>query len=107
MNKTEFISELVTKTGLKRKDVETIFDASVETLTNLLANGDKLQIIGFGTFEVVGRAERSCRNPKDGTLMKIPATKVPRFKAGSVLKSAVVDSDKSSAKAPKKKSSKK
>ena len=105
MNKTEFISELVAKTGLKRKDVEILFDASIKTLTDMLANGDKLQIIGFGTFEVVERAERTCRNPKDGTLMKIPATKVPRFKAGSSLKAAVVETKSSSN--SKKKSSKK
>ena len=89
MNKTQLVSEVATKTGLTKADSEKAVNAVFESMSNALVSGNKIQLIGFGSFEPVTRAARSCRNPKDGTLMTIPETKTVKFKVGKNLKEAV------------------
>lgn len=86
MSKTELVAAIAEKTGLTKKDSEAAVNAFVETVTEQLKNGEKVQLIGFGTFEVSKRAERVGRNPQTGTEMTIAASKVPKFKAGKALK---------------------
>lgn len=86
MSKTELVTAIAEKTGLTKKDSEAAVNAFVETVTEQLKNGEKVQLIGFGTFEVSERAERVGRNPQTGTEMTIAASKVPKFKAGKALK---------------------
>ena len=75
--------------GLSKKDAENALKAFTETVTETLKKGDKIQLVGFGTFEVTKRAAREGRNPQSGEVMKIPASTVPKFKAGKALKAAV------------------
>lgn len=89
MNKTELVAAVAEKAGLTKKDAETAVSAVFESIEAALANGDKVQLIGFGTFEVKQRAEREGRNPSTGETIKIAASKVPSFKAGAGLKKAV------------------
>lgn len=89
MNKTELINQVAEKTGLTKKDSTKAVDALFDSITEALRNGDKVQLIGFGNFEVRERAERTGRNPQTGEEMVIPATKVPAFKPGKALKDAV------------------
>ena len=89
MNKTELIAEIAKKTGLTKKDSEQAVKAFVETVTEQLKKGNKVQMVGFGTFEVSKRAAREGRNPRTGTTMKIKASKAPKFKAGKALKDAI------------------
>jgi len=89
LNKTELISEVSAKTGMTKKDVEKIVNAFFSTIESALKSGDKVQLIGFGTFEVRDRQARKGRNPQTGEEINIPATKVPAFKAGKALKDAV------------------
>ncbi len=86
MSKTELVAAIAEKTGLTKKDSEAAVNAFVETVTEQLKKGEKVQLIGFGTFEVSERAERVGRNPQTGTEMTIAASKVPKFKAGKALK---------------------
>lgn len=86
MSKTELVAAIAEKTGLTKKASEAAVNAFVETVTEQLKNGEKVQLIGFGTFEVSERAERVGRNPQTGTEMTIAASKVPKFKAGKALK---------------------
>ena len=86
MSKTELVAAIAEKTGLTKKDSEAAVNAFVETVTEQLKNGEKVQLIGFGTFEVSERAERVGRNPQTGAEMTIAASKVPKFKAGKALK---------------------
>lgn len=86
MSKTELVAAIAEKTGLTKKDSEAAVNAFVETVTEQLKKGEKVQLIGFGTFEVSERAERVGRNPQTGAEMTIAASKVPKFKAGKVLK---------------------
>ncbi len=86
MSKTELVAAIAEKTGLTKKDSEAAVNAFVETITEQLKNGEKIQLIGFGTFEVSERAERVGRNPQTGAEMTIAASKVPKFKAGKALK---------------------
>lgn len=86
MSKTELVAAIAEKTGLTKKDSEAAVNAFVETVIEQLKNGEKVQLIGFGTFEVSERAERVGRNPQTGTEMTIAASKVPKFKAGKALK---------------------
>lgn len=86
MSKTELVAAIAEKTGLTKKDSEAAVNAFVETVTEQLKNGEKVQLIGFGTFEVSERAERVGRNPQTGTEMTIAASKVLKFKAGKALK---------------------
>ncbi|MBQ7943465.1 MAG: HU family DNA-binding protein [Lachnospiraceae bacterium] len=89
MNKTELIDALAAKTGLTKKDSEATLNAFVQTVTEQLAKGDKVSLVGFGTFEVSERAAREGRNPQTGETMKIAASKAPKFKAGKALKDIV------------------
>ncbi|RPK04778.1 hypothetical protein FH5_02016 [Priestia endophytica] len=89
MNKMELISAVATKSELTQKDAERAVNALLETIYNALAKKEKIQLIGFGTFEVRDRAARTGRNPQTGEEINIPASKVTAFKAGKELKQAV------------------
>ena len=89
INKSELTKEVSAKTDLKQKDAEKVIDALIESIKDNLAKGEKVQIIGFGSFEVRNRAARKGRNPQTGETLTIPATKVPAFKPGKALKDAV------------------
>lgn len=89
MNKAELINAAAEKTGLSKKDTEAVINASVEAITEALQNNDKVQLVGFGAFEVKARAERIGRNPRTKEPIPIPASKVPVFKPGKALKDAV------------------
>ena len=89
MNKTELIAAVAEKSGLSKKDSEAAVVATIAAITDALKAGDKVQLVGFGAFEVKARAERIGRNPKTKAQIKIPASKVPVFKAGKALKDAV------------------
>lgn len=90
MNKTELVGQVSTSTGMTKKDVEKVVNAFFDTVEGALKAGDKVQLIGFGTFEVRDRQARKGRNPQTGQEINIPATKVPAFKAGKALKDAVI-----------------
>ena len=89
MNKTELIAAIAEKTALTKKDAEKALKAFTDTVTEELKKGEKVQLVGFGTFEVSERAAREGRNPQTGAAMKIKASKSPKFKAGKALKDAV------------------
>ena len=89
MNKAELINAAAEKTGLSKKETETVINAAIEVITGALADTEKVQLVGFGAFEVKARAERIGRNPKTKESIKIPASKVPVFKPGKALKEAV------------------
>ncbi|EJQ31584.1 hypothetical protein IEC_05526 [Bacillus toyonensis] len=89
MNKTELIKVVADKAELTQKDAATATQAVLDAITNTLANEEKVQILGFGTFEVRERSARTGRNPQTGEEMQIAASKVPAFKAGKELKEAV------------------
>ena len=89
MNKTELIAAVAEKADLSKKDAEAAITAAVEAITGALIEGEKVQLVGFGSFEVKKRAARIGRNPKTKEEIEIPATRVPVFKAGKVLKDAV------------------
>lgn len=89
MNKTELITALADKANLTKKQAGDILNAFEEVVSETLATGDKIQLVGFGTFEVKERVARTGRNPRTGEEMEIPASKVPSFKAGKALKDAV------------------
>ncbi len=90
MNKAELISSVAEKTALTKKDVEKTIGALIETIEETLAKGEKVQLVGFGTFEIRHRAARKGRNPQTGEEIHIDATRVPVFKAGKTLRNAVV-----------------
>jgi len=89
LNKTDLVASVAEKTDLTKKDTEKVVNAVFQSIEEALANGDKVQLIGFGTFEVRERAEREGRNPQTNEAIKIPASKVPAFKAGKSLKESV------------------
>ena len=89
MNKADLIAAATEKTGLSKKDTEAVVSAAIEVITEALKSGEKVQLVGFGAFEVKARAERIGRNPKTKEQISIPASKVPVFKAGKALKDAV------------------
>ena len=89
MNKAELINAVAEQAGLSKKDSEAAINAAIDVITAALADGDKVQLVGFGAFEVKARAERIGRNPKTKESIQIPASKVPVFKAGKALKDAV------------------
>ena len=91
MNKTELIAAITEKTGFTKKDAEKALNSVVEVITDALTQGEKVQIVGFGSFEVKARAERLGRNPATGEEIKIAASKVPTFKAGKAFKDAVAE----------------
>ena len=89
MNKAELINAVAEKAGLSKKDTETVVNATIDVIAGTLADGDKVQLVGFGAFEVKSRAERTGRNPKTKEEIKIPASQVPVFKPGKALKDTV------------------
>ena len=89
MNKAELVAAVAAKTGATKKAAEESVNASVEVVTNTLVEGEKVQLVGFGSFEVRKRAARKGRNPQTKEEIKIPASKSPVFKAGKALKDLV------------------
>ena len=89
MNKTEFIAAVAEKAEISKKDSEKALKAFVDVVTEQLKAGDKVQLVGFGTFEVSERAAREGINPQTGKTMTIAACKAPKFKAGKALKDAI------------------
>jgi DNA-binding protein HU-beta len=89
MNKTELVDAVATKSELTKQNSKKAVDALFETISNTLAQEEKIQLVGFGTFEIRERAERTGRNPQTGEEMTIPASKAPAFKPGKELKEAV------------------
>ena len=89
MNKTEFIAAVAEKAEISKKDSEKALKAFVDVVAEQLKAGDKVQLVGFGTFEVSERAAREGRNPQTGETMKISACKAPKFKAGKALKDSI------------------
>ena len=89
MNKTELISAVAESSDLSKKDAGKAVDAVFQTIMDSLGEGERVQIIGFGNFEVRDRAARKGRNPQTGEEIEIPASKVPAFKAGKALRDAV------------------
>lgn len=89
MNKAELVASVADKAGIAKKDADKAVTALFESIQEALVEGDKVQMIGFGTFEVKERAERIGRNPQTGEALTIPASRTPSFKAGKALKDAV------------------
>ncbi len=89
MNKTELVAAIAEKTELSKKDSEKALKAFIEVVGEQLKKGEKIQLVGFGTFEVAKRAARTGKNPQTGKAIKIPACKAPKFKAGKGLKDTV------------------
>ena len=89
MNRSELISSIADKSGLTKKDSEKALAAFIESVEEQLQRGEKIQLVGFGTFEVTERAARTGKNPQTGKEIKIPASKAPKFKAGKALKDLV------------------
>ena len=106
VNKTGLVKSLAEKTGVTQKDAAKVLDAVLESIQSTLAQGEKVQIIGFGTFEVRDRKARNVISPATGKEIKVPATRVPAFKPGKSLKEAVAvkvaDKKKPAAKSKKK-----
>lgn len=89
MNKNQLVANIAEKSGLTKKDVELVINNLLDEITNALAKGEKVQFVGFGTFETRKRSSRTGRNPQTGETINIPETIVPAFKAGNKLKEAV------------------
>ncbi len=89
MNKSELAAAIVAKTGFTKKDSEKALNAVIDVISDALKAGDKVQVVGFGTFEVKSRPARTARNPRTGEEIKIAASKAPVFKAGKALKDTV------------------
>ena len=86
MNKTELVAAMAEQTNLSKKDAEAALKAFIDVVSEELKKGEKVQLVGFGTFEVSERAAREGRNPQTGETMEINASKTPKFKAGTALK---------------------
>ena len=89
MNKAELVAAMAEKAELSKKDAEAALKAFTDVVAEELKKGEKIQLVGFGTFEVSERAAREGRNPQSGAVMKIAASKAPKFKAGKALKDSV------------------
>ena len=89
MNKTELIAAVAEKAGIAKKDAEKAVNATLDAITETMVAGDKVQLVGFGTFETRRREARTGRNPRTKEVVEIPASQVPVFKAGKALKDAV------------------
>ena len=89
MNKTELVAAVAEKTGLTKKDAERVVSTTIETITETLVKGEKVQISGFGNFEVKAREARVGRNPRTKETIQIPATRLPVFKASKALKDSI------------------
>lgn len=94
MNKKQLLTSMAEKSGLTQKDAEAALKAFIESIEEALANGEKVQLTGFGTFETRQRAERQGRNPSTGEEITIPASVVPAFKVGKNLKDKVKEAHK-------------
>ncbi|MCY1713168.1 HU family DNA-binding protein [Caproiciproducens galactitolivorans] len=88
MNKTELIAAVAEKAGMSKKDADNAVNAMIDTIVNAVAEDEKVQIVGFGTFEVRSRSERQGRDPRTNSPITIPASRVPAFKAGKAFKEA-------------------
>ena len=89
MNKTELVAAMAERAEISKKDAEAALKAFTDVVAEELKKGEKIQLVGFGTFEVSERAARTGRNPQTGAEMEIPASKAPKFKAGTALKDMV------------------
>ena len=89
MNKADLVTAMAEKAGVSKKDAEASIKAFTDIVAEELKKGEKIQFVGFGTFEVSERAERTGRNPQTGEEMTIPASKAPKFKAGKALKDSL------------------
>lgn len=89
MSRQDLVAAMADKTGLSKKDAEKAVKAFIDVVSEELVKGGKVQLVGFGTFEVAERAAREGRNPRSGEAMTIPASKMPKFKAGKALKDSV------------------
>ena len=89
MNKAELITEVSYKTGIARKDVEKTVNATLDAIIDTLESGERVQLVGFGVFDVKNRSARMGRNPKTKEEIEIPASRVPQFKAGKSLREAI------------------
>ena len=89
MNRTELVAAIAEKAGITKKDADVVLSATIDSITEALKAGDKVQLVGFGTFEVRERAARKGRNPQTGKEITIAAAKAPAFKAGRLLKESV------------------
>ncbi|MBD2848422.1 HU family DNA-binding protein [Paenibacillus sp. IB182496] len=89
MNKTDLIHNISEKSGLSKRDVEAVLNGFLGEVTDALQSGDKVQLVGFGTFETRKRNGRTGRNPQNGQTIEIPEATIPAFKAGNKLKEAV------------------
>ena len=89
MNKVELVDAMAEKAGISKKDAEAALKAFISSVEGALKKGDKVQLVGFGTFEVSKRAARKGRNPQTGEEMKIKASKTPKFKAGKAFKDMI------------------
>ena len=89
MNKAELVTAMAERTELSKKDAEKALKAFTDVVAEELKKGEKIQLVGFGTFEVTERAARTGRNPQSGEEMNIPASKAPKFKAGKALKDLI------------------
>ena len=89
MNKVELIAAVTEKTGMSKKDAEKAVSAVLESVVEAVSSGDKVQLVGFGTFEVRNREARTGRNPRTKEIVEIPASKAPVFKAGQAFKDAI------------------
>lgn len=89
MNKSDLIDKIAVKSGLTKADSGRALDAFIETVSGTLGKGDDITLVGFGTFTTSKRSARTGRNPQTGATIKIPATVVPKFRAGKALKAAV------------------
>lgn len=89
MNKSQLINVVAEKTGLSKKDTEQVLNTALDTISEQLIAGEKVQLVGFGAFDVKERAAHIGRNPKTKEEVEVPASRVPQFKAGKALKAAV------------------
>ncbi len=89
MTKAELVAKIASEGGITKSQADKAVDGFVSAVSNALAGGDKITLVGFGTFSVVGRAKREGRNPRTGEKLKIPASKVVKFKAGKTLSEKV------------------
>ena len=89
MNKAELVAKMAEKSGMTKKDTEVALNSFMASVEEALVAGEKVQLVGFGTFETRERAAREGRNPQSGEVMKIAASKAPKFKAGKALKDSI------------------
>ncbi|WP_287961645.1 HU family DNA-binding protein [Alcanivorax sp.] len=89
MNKSELVQKIAERAGLSKAQATAALNAMIDAITETLEKGESVSLVGFGTFKVSERAERTARNPQTGETMVVPAAKVPRFSAGKALKDAV------------------